>query len=212
MLKQSTASRVGEEASITQVVEPDSYLIVARGTGEGMSGPYSLSVSQSRELLSSFDGSSTDGWSTDLGQADNPAYGGTTGGENDGYLSLDPPDDNVTSYYMAPIYFLGDWRAFSSISVDLWSSGGDYYREEYEARGDIYLANVGLTAYLYLPHRPADDWETFVIPLKDDGDWILGPGTRSLQDVLANVTEFHIRAEYGLGSDRSGLDNVRLEE
>jgi hypothetical protein len=44
----------------------------------------------------------------------------------------------------------------------------------------------------------------------DDGEWIVD-GAQNLSDVLANVTDFQIRAEYGDPIvDKSGLDNVEL--
>ena len=40
--------------------------------------------------------------------------------------------------------------------------------------------------------------------------WQLEGGAVDLNDVLQNVTQFAIRAEYGVGKDNSGLDNVQL--
>ena len=76
--------------------------------------------------------------------------------------------------------------------------------------GDIFLASGYATAQRLLSHRPPDQWETFIIPLKDEDEWAFGGGATSLDDVLVNVTDFQIRAEYGEGVDKSGLDNVEL--
>ena len=38
----------------------------------------------------------------------------------------------------------------------------------------------------------------------------MGGGALCLEDVLSSVAEFRVRAEYGVGDDRCGLDNVRL--
>ena len=76
--------------------------------------------------------------------------------------------------------------------------------------GDVFLANGGLTAQRLFDGRPPEDWKTFEVPLSDDGSWILGGGAQHLTDVLTNVTDFQVRAEYGVGDDTSGLDNVYL--
>jgi hypothetical protein len=162
-------------------------------------------------ILSSFDGINIDGWRANEGSPTNPGLGGNTRGEKDGYLRLEPQGPG-TSYFFAPPIYHRDWRVFPVLRVDLWSSGGDYFTEGHRMHGDIYLVNGELTAYRLLPHRPPESWETFIIPLEDDGHWTLGTGTMSLDDVLANVTDFQIRAEYGVGLDYSGLDNVELGE
>jgi hypothetical protein len=142
----------------------------------------------------------------------NPGEGGNSGGEADGHLEVKAPGDNRTSYYIAPPSFHGDWTAYSELSIDLWSSGGPYYTSGHGARGDIYLANGDMTAQHLLPYRPPEEWETFVIALTNGDQWMFGGGATSLADLLPNVTDFQIRAEYGAGgrSDYSGLDNVVL--
>lgn len=159
-----------------------------------------------------FDGENLDGWKIDKGTITNPGASGNSGGENDGYLRAKPLNDGKTNYFIAPNFIFGDWSGYSSLQVDLWSSGGEYFTEKYEIHGDIYIANGDLIAYRFLPKRPPDKWERFTIPLYDDGFWTLGVGTMSLEDVLVNVTGFQIRAEYGAGSsqDYTGLDNVTL--
>ena len=113
----------------------------------------------------------------------------------------------MTGYFVAPSKFRGDWRGYSELSVALWSSGGDDFTSGYKMYGDIYLVSDGATAQRLLPHRPPEDWETFSVPLSDG--WTLN-GATSLDNVLKNVTDFQIRAEYGVGEDVCGLDNVEL--
>jgi hypothetical protein len=163
-------------------------------------------------ITSSFDGADTAGWRVSPGKVTNPGEGGNSGGENDGHLEVKAPGDNRTSYYIAPPNFYGDWTAYSELSVDLWSHGGPDYTSGHGARGDIYLANGNMTAQRLLPYGPPENWETFVVPLTDDEQWTFGGGATSLADVLRNVTDFEIRAEYRRGAERdsSGLDNVGL--
>ena len=160
---------------------------------------------------SRFDGTSNDGWAVFGGTLRNPGSDGRGGGANNGFLKAeDSVADGRTSYYVAPSTYLGDWNDYSTLRIDLSSSGGDYYNSGYGIRGDIYLANGSMTALRLLPHRPDSNWETFVIPLDEDGEWVLGGGATSLRDVLDHVTDFEIRAEFGVGLDTTGLDNVVL--
>jgi hypothetical protein len=166
-------------------------------------------------VTSTFDGLSTDGWTVDPGkqtELTNPGVGGnTSGGDDDGHLRAAPRSTGV-SYYVAPPKFYGDWRQFLELKFDIWSQGGNYFTEEHGFMGDIYLANGPLEVWRLIPYRPPETWETIVIPLTDDGNWVFGVGTMRLEDVLSNVTDFRIRAEYGVNIDFSGLDNVSLRK
>ncbi len=68
-----------------------------------------------------------------------------------------------------------------------------------------------MSAQRILDSPPSENWTAFSVLLIDDKQWDLD-GTDDLNNILSNVTDFHIRAEYGAGSgaDHSGLDNVRL--
>lgn len=157
---------------------------------------------------STFDGASLDGWTVNFGALENPGSGGSGGGAGNGYLYLDAPNDSRTSYFVAPDAYHGDWRDYGALEFDLWSAGGSYYTSGYSMYGDVYLANGERTARLLLGGRPASSWESFMVVLEESEDWTLGGGAATLEEVLANVTDFQIRAEYGVGSDETGLDNV----
>lgn len=156
-----------------------------------------------------FSGSDLDGWSMYLGTPVNPGSGGSDGSD-DGYLQANPSADSQTSYYVAPDKFHGDWRNVVELRLMLWSSGGTYFTSGYAMYGDIFLANGGQTAQLLLPRRPAPSWDSFTVLFNDTENWVLGGGASSLDAVLSNVTDFQIRAEYGVGADSSGLDSVEL--
>ena len=160
---------------------------------------------------SRFDGTSTDGWAVVAGGLRNPGSDGRGGGANNGFLRAEDYSDGRTSYYRAPSTYNGNWNDYSELRFDLWSSGGEYYTSGHEIRGDIYLANGSMTALRMLSDRPGSSWEHFDIPLNNDGgEWVFGGGATSLRDVLDNVTQFEIRAEFGVGVDTTGLDNVVL--
>lgn len=161
-------------------------------------------------LHSYFDGTDTEGWTLYLGSLRNPGSGGSGGGDNNGYLRTSPPNDDRTSYFVAPAKYHGDWRNYTELGVELWSYGGTYYSSGYSMYGDIYIANDDKTAHLFLPRRPASTWDSFVVSLDDTGSWSFGGGATSLAEILSNVTDFQIRAEYGVWADHTGLDNVEL--
>lgn len=190
----------------TETVEP-TQTITALPTSTNTPAP--SFTPQIINIGSTFDKNGTDGWRFNSGEMTNPGVGGNTGGENDGHLRAAPRYGGV-SYYIAPPKFFRNWREFTELRFDMWSQGGEYFTEERGFIGDIYLANGDLEAWLLLPYRPPETWETFVIPLIDDGNWVFGAGTMRLEDVLSNVTDFRIRAEYGRDTDFSGLDNVFL--
>ncbi len=173
----------------------------------------SLPTNTPTPKISTFDGRKTDQWTINAGSITNPSVGGNTGNENDGYLTTSAPGDGKTSYYIAPSKFFGNWREFSELRIDIWSSGGTHYTEGSGFRGDVYIESGDFKAYRHFDYRPPEQWETFIIPLNDDDQlWVLGNGTRSLEDVLSRVTAFHIRAEYGKGNDESGIDNIELRK
>lgn len=161
---------------------------------------------------STFDGTSTDGWTLHLGTLENPGSGGSGGGADNGYLYAEPPGENRTSYFVAPAAYHGDWREYNTLNFELWSSGGSYYTSGYSMYGDVYLANGARTARLMLGSRPGSSWESFIVWLDESEAWTLGGGATSLEEVLFNVTDFQIRAEYGVGDDETGLDNVALDD
>lgn len=177
------------------------------------SEPKETGTSLSTPSLSSyFNGISKEGWGTTDGKVSNPGRGGSGGGVNNGYLKATPLGDGKTSYYVAPPQYYGDWRGYSVLKFDLWSSKGKYYVSGYGLDGDVYIANGHMSAQRSFSHRPPADWQKYVIPLQDDGQWSFGGGADSIDDILMNVTGFLVRAEYGVGEDFSGLDNVEFVE
>ena len=207
-------NRVGEvtgteiEVSPTKTTE---YTLTASNNAGSNSATLTVTVDPPLFIESTFDGTNKDGWAVNSATLENPGEGGSGGGDGNGYIKIPPlPSNSVASYYVAPLKYRTEWLNYDQLSFDLFSSGGDYFTGESPNRGDVFLANGSLTAQRLFTDRPAAEWESFVIPLSDDGGWILGGGATSLEQVLRRVTNFQIRAEYGMGADTSGLDNVRL--
>ena len=200
----------GTELSVTPF-ETTEYTLTASNSAGTDTATVTITVNAPPFIESTFDNTDTENWAVSSATLSNPGEGGSGGGTNNGFIEVMLPTNDVTSYYVAPRKFRTDWRNYDKLSLDLFSSGGDYFTSESPNRGDIFLANGPLTAERLFPNRPANEWESFVIPLSDDGEWILGGGATSLEDVLRRVTSFQVRAEYAMGKDASGLDNVRLD-
>jgi hypothetical protein len=163
----------------------------------------------SPRIESTFDGQALEGWTAYRQKIENPGAGGSGGGSNNGCLIVTGDRAN-TGYFIAPQRYHGDWRKYSRLEIDLWSAGGKYFDSGYQMQGDILLSAGSAYAWRLLPSRPPEQWKTFLIALDDDGQWTFGGGATCLTDVLANVTDFRIRGEYGVKKDQCGLDNVRL--
>lgn len=120
------------------------------------------------------------------------------------------PSDGSTSYFIACNQYLGDWSSVRSISFDKRSWGGKFYRPNpNDAIGDIIIKNGSKTATIEIVPEHSGEWRNFVIPL-NAREWKFSGGAYNIQDVLRNVTDFRIRAEYGAGVDHAELRNVVL--
>ncbi|MCA9840255.1 MAG: hypothetical protein KC422_25315, partial [Trueperaceae bacterium] len=134
-------------------------------------------------VLISFPDSSTQGWTLNYGELRN----------SDGYIGTDAPSEGVTSYYIAPSGFHGNWTGYRQLSFDLFSTGGSYYSDlEAGGYGDVFLVNGEMIAHRSISNPHDDQWHTFNIPLYDDGLWVFGGGATSLEMVLSNITNFQI--------------------
>jgi len=145
-------------------------------------------------------GGPVDDWTLDYGELTpdnvklraNPAYGGRT------------------SYYIAPPRLLGNWRGYGAVALRLKTWGGTYFEPHvYAGRGDLVIASGGVEAHHDLAVDHSGEWTEYTIRLLP-GEWTVSKPGVSLEDVLANVTDFRIRAEYGLGTDYSAISGVRL--
>ncbi|MEM7443062.1 MAG: laminin B domain-containing protein [Pseudomonadota bacterium] len=123
-------------------------------------------------------------------------------------LVVQPYGDGLTAYFEAPAAYLGDWRGRTQLTFERMSEGGDYYGAfEWGGDGDVVILNGGLKASYVIASDHTGSWGSFTVPLDGSG-WTYDGG--SFDDILADVTEFRIRAEYGVGADMSGLRNVVL--
>ena len=129
-----------------------------------------------------------------------------------GVINASPAGDGKTSYYIAPGSMLGDWRRFGALIFDKKSWGGSYYGpDSYGAYGDVVIKSGNKSARYDINADHSGNWRTYRIALSDRG-WKFSGGAGSLADIVPNVTELKIRAEYGGGTDYSALRHVKFAD
>lgn len=144
-------------------------------------------------------------WTIDLGEI---RY---EGDEVHAVPDAGPDTDATPSYFFAPTRYHGDWSGLHAIMFELESSGGSYLRAYYQnILGDVVLENGDLLATYEIPKHHDGKWHSFRVPL-DGAGWKLWGGATSIAEILKNVTNFKIRAEYGNGVDQTALRNVERE-
>ncbi len=127
------------------------------------------------------------------------------------HVQTSAPGEGKTSYYVAPLHLLGNWANHTKLCFDLKSWGGSYYGpDSYGAEGDVIIKSGNMVARYDLSANHNGNWQSYCIGL-NDRNWTLSDGAQSMSDILGNVTDLRIRAEYGAGTDHSSLRNVRLE-
>jgi hypothetical protein len=126
-----------------------------------------------------------------------------------GQISANPAADNETSYYTAPDVILGDWSNVTHILLEKKSSGGRYYTGSHGDIGDIVLLGPKGSASYRLAEDHSGEWKAYRVPLDGPG-WTFADGAKSMADIVAKVSGFRIRAEYGYGPDISAIRGVQL--
>lgn len=164
-------------------------------------------------VLSSFRNGSLDGWTaTRVSSTSNPVNGicGTIISDP-GYLCVAPGGDGLTSYFSAPIDFRGDLTSFGVLKFRIQAKGGAYYSTGSGSIGDIVISSgAGTATYFFSSNnRPDDSWKDFSLSFIEPIGWQID-GASSLEDILVDVQMIQIRAEYGVGVDYTGLDDVAM--
>jgi len=153
----------------------------------------------------------TGGWTGEAATLSAPETGGFDGGS---YLAADTPGDGTTGYFVAPPRLLGDWLRHSGMcmSLRITSGAGDYYDPfSLGGHGDIQIANGTMNASIAFDEAVTKDWSIREVQFDGPG-WKLSGGAKSIDDVLAQVTAFSIRAEYLIGDTGSGLSTLEFTD
>jgi hypothetical protein len=158
-------------------------------------------------IVSSFD-TGVDGWSIegDVAQFEWQPTGGNPGG----YIYWVDQATGADSYYVASSAYLGDQSSFygGTLSYDIEDTGSDY-----AGVPDITLTGDGLTLD-YTVGQAGTTWTHYAVPLTAAGWTVSDTGAaataQQMQQVLGDLTDLTIRAEYVDGNETGGLDNVVL--
>jgi hypothetical protein len=133
-----------------------------------------------------------------------------TGGPGGGpFLSAFTPGEGRTGYFVAPSHLLGDWTGFRSISVTMITgSGTSIHPYQHGGTGDLVISNGTMRASTVFPVKVDEVWRRQEVAFASDAGWRLEGGARNIGQVLSNVTEFRIRAEFLAGDATAGLGEV----
>lgn len=172
-------------------------------------------------VTSSFD-SGNEGWSVvtfDLGRGNYKPINtfavtnNSSGGNPGGYISIGDPDGNYSTF-SAPTKFLGDKAGATSLSYDLFDTGG----HDLNGVADVML--FGATENLIYHSSSIAPGTTWTTPITVDftasNNWHVNSvsgrqaTTADLDSVLSDLQGLYIRSEYHFGGEISGLDNVQL--
>jgi hypothetical protein len=136
------------------------------------------------------------------------------GGNPSGFISIG--DVYGDTFWKAPSKFLGDRSSAygGTLSYDIMTTTNPDW-----VMYDIYIVGNGNTISYAFNNNPTANWKHYSVELNEGKGWKSGPVYQSggtdataaqIQDVLANVTDIRIRAEFTWGSDNTYLDNVVL--
>jgi sugar lactone lactonase YvrE len=157
-------------------------------------------------VVSGFD-AGLEGWRV---TGDNAMSWLSTGGNPGGCLSVNDLATGDNNLAVAPLAYLGDWRALTtadSLTVDFWfvnTTGGTLYYGPYLFR----IAGPGGAATALTGTIPPQSaWTRVGVPI-DAAAWTLESGTWSA--LLATVNSLTIECEFVTGDEAVRLDNVRL--
>jgi Ca2+-binding RTX toxin-like protein len=138
-----------------------------------------------------------------------------SGGNPDGFLEIVDYASGPTCYFVAADKFLGDKLAFhgGTLSFDLrQSSLSSQFNDT-----DVVITGGGLSLVLDTAYNPGLDWTNYQVTLDTTSDWRISTLTGDvatddqIRQVLADISDLWIRAEYVVGNDTDGLDNVILK-
>lgn len=175
-------------------------------------------------VTSDFDVQGFDGWEMYVGEDEEPLEWRQA--EGNGHLYGRPTGDARTSYYLAPpkfvdrdIWLRGEDHVLS-FDIRWGGDGAVYYETGYESYGDVVVGRRNgpgepYEACMFHSWTKADlpkgEWRLVELPLWEESAWSICPGTAGFDDVLGGlINTIEIRAEYGVFTDWSTLDNVEL--
>lgn len=162
-----------------------------------------------------------DGWSV-IGDAADFRWN-DTGGNPGGWISARDLAQGIVAYWVAPDKFLGDKSLAygQTLAFDVFNNPATPRFSLGDKEADVIIKGGDLTLmYRFDPAaEPTSEWTSFSLDFHESDNWRTGANwanatatnKEEMLQVLSNLTELVIRAEYRQGAARTmGLDNVRI--
>jgi len=175
----------------------------------GVLGP---AASAASVISSNFD-SNTEGWTGINGVIN--FHWDPTGGQSGGFVRGRDAGEGTVWLLNAPSAYLGDLSGFYGGNLS-------FYLRQFAAPQpfvtplpDVKIIGNGMSIVIDAGADPGNSWTLYSVNLTsgawhhDTLDGALASAA-DIQDVLSNVTDFRIRAEYSSNVDSDGLDTVLL--
>ena len=180
-------------------------------------GLLTVGVGSAAAVLGSDFESGTQGWRVegDSGRAA-PAWL-SKGGSPGAYIRATDSLVTGTMYWDAPARYLGDMSGFFGGTLAMSMRQSATTNQFDDPRGDVVLSGGGKTISTQLSSHPRSDWLGFAVRFDPTRPWAVEPAdtpasAQDIVDVLADVGDFKIRADYRVGADTDSLDSVRLTD
>lgn len=161
--------------------------------------------------ISTFD-TGDEGWSV-TGDVHGFQWQSSVGNPPGSILGIDNATGDTWGF-LAPSKFLGNKEAAygNTLSYDIDISDRDSSPWLWP---DISLTGGGMSLYLYESSPVAGVWTSYNVSLTESAGWLktsdnTTPTAAEMKQVLGDLTELYIRAEYKTGPDYAYLDNVVL--
>jgi alkaline phosphatase D len=154
-----------------------------------------------------------DGWSLN-GDVESSGWD-SKGGDPGGYLSWVDAATGADSYYQAATKFLGNKLSFygGTLSYDILDTGNGYTAYDVKIVGDGFTLEYTNPKDAGFPNPNVWSAASVKLVAADFVDTATGaaPSVAEMKHVMGDITQLDIRAEYVVGPESGGLDNVLLK-
>jgi alkaline phosphatase D len=154
-----------------------------------------------------------DGWSLN-GDVESSGWD-SKGGDPGGYLSWVDAATGADSYYQAATKFLGNKLSFygGTLSYDILDTGNGYTAYDVKIVGDGFTLEYTNPKDAGFPNPNVWSAASVKMVAADFVDTATGaaPSIAEMKHVMGDITQLDIRAEYVVGPESGGLDNVLLK-
>ncbi|MCP5519978.1 MAG: PD40 domain-containing protein [Verrucomicrobiales bacterium] len=146
---------------------------------------------------------SDDGWTV---APDGDLTWVSSGGNPGGFLRVDDQNAGGHNWIYAPPKFLGNWRSFVNQTLAV-ESRAIVGTPDSPPNMHVVITGPGGSATVAMARAMTFSWQSFSVSI-DPATWTVSAG--SWGNLITNITELRIEAEYYTGEDSVGFDNIRL--